>query len=67
MGRRSTDHSVKSLLRCRTFWFNFIVLIVTAADFIPAKYSAPAAAIGNVILRLMTSQACTVFPVTKSK
>lgn len=65
MDTPSTGSSVKFLLQSRTFWFNLIVVLVTVADFVPAKYSAPAAAIGNVTLRLMTSQACTVFPTKK--
>ncbi len=57
--------AAKSLLTSKTFWFNVICVVVTAADFVPAKYSAPIAAIGNVILRLISSQACTVFPTKK--
>lgn len=55
----------KHLLTSKTFWFNVIILAVTVADFVPQKYSLPTVAIGNVILRLMTSQACTVFPSKK--
>ncbi len=59
--------TAKSLLNSKTFWFNVIAVAVTASDFVPAKYSVPAASIGNVILRLISSQACTVFPTTKPK
>ncbi len=57
----------KHLLQSKTFWFNVIAVCVTASDFVPVKYAGPAAAIGNVLLRLISSQACTVFPVTKPK
>jgi hypothetical protein len=56
--------AAKSLITSKTFWFNAIVLLITVTDVVPTKYSAQAAVIGNVILRLMTSQACTLFPTT---
>lgn len=67
MDRLTTSVSAKSLLTSKTFWFNVIVLVVTVADFVPQKYGIPAAAIGNVILRLMTNQPCSVFPTTTKK
>lgn len=59
--------TTKHLLTSRTFWFNVIVITLSMSDFVPPKYGLPAAAIGNVILRLMTSQPCTVFPTPKNK
>ncbi len=41
---------------------NVVTLAVTVSGFVPAKYAVPATTVGNVILRLMTSQACTIFP-----
>lgn len=53
--------STKNILKSKTFWFNVLTLAVTVSGFMPAKYAAPVSAIGNVILRLITSQPCTIF------
>lgn len=57
----------KSLITSKTFWFNLLAVAVTLGDFIPSKYGLPLIAAGNIILRLMSSQAMTVFPTSTKK
>ncbi len=58
----------KHLLQSKTFWFNFIVITLTLADLqATSKYAPATIALGNVILRLLTSAPCTVFPTSKPK
>ncbi len=57
----------KHLLQSKTFWFNFIVIVLTVADVTPGKYAPLTIGLGNIILRLLSSAPCTVFPTTKPK
>lgn len=56
----STKVKAKHILKSKTFWFNVLTLVVTTAGFMPAKYAVPVSVFGNVILRLLTNQACTL-------
>jgi len=52
----------KSLFASRTFWFNVATMVVTFAGILPTKYAAPIAAVGNILLRIITDQPVHILP-----
>lgn len=50
----------KSIFQSKVFWFNLLTLVATISGYLPAEYAAPVAAIVNIALRFVTSQAVTV-------
>ncbi len=50
----------KSLFKSKTFWFNVTAAVVHFSGFIDPKYAVPVAAVGNIILRLLSSGEVTV-------
>lgn len=55
------NDTTKSLLQSKTFWFNLVTLAVTVGGFLPPKYAAPVLAVGNGLLRLISSGQVTLF------
>lgn len=45
----------KSLFKSKTFWFNVATVAVHLAGLLPASIAVPVAAVGNIILRFVTS------------
>ena len=50
----------KSLFKSKTFWFNVVATVVHFSGFVDPKYAVPVAAIGNIILRLLSSGEVTI-------
>ena len=52
----------KSLFVSKTFWMNMMMAVVAVAGSgaVPAKYSVPAIAIANIMLRLISSGGVSV-------
>lgn len=57
----------KHLFYSKTFWFNVATLAATYGNVLPPKYAGPVMTIGNILLRLITNQACTIFPNNKEQ
>ena len=57
----------KSIFHSRTFWVNVVTAVVAVSSGalgvpVPGEYAVPIMAIGNVILRLLTTDAVHVRP-----
>lgn len=52
----------KSLFKSKTFYFNLLTFGLGYAGYLPAEYAGAVAAIGNIVLRLLTDQPVHVVP-----
>lgn len=52
----------KSLFASKTFWFNIASALVYFSGALAPKFAVPLAAVGNIIIRVLTSQPVTVLP-----
>lgn len=58
----------KNILKSKTFWFNAIAGVIGLAqqyglfEMIPAPYGAAAVILGNLVLRVVTTQPVTILP-----
>lgn len=52
----------KNILQSRTFWFNVATAAITYAGYLPPQYATYIVAVGNIILRFLTTQPVTLVP-----
>ncbi len=52
----------KSIFLSKTFYFNLAMAAIGIADILPPKYSVPLAAVGNMALRLISSDPTHIIP-----
>ena len=50
----------KNILKSKTFWFNITAAVVHYSGSLNPKYAVPVAAVGNILLRLLSSGEVTV-------
>jgi len=57
---------MKSILKSKTFWLNLLGGVAAVSGYLPAnQYTLAAAAVANIILRLMTNQPVSIPGITK--
>lgn len=52
---------LKHILRSKTFWFNVFTLALSLAGFLPPKWAGIVLPIGNIGLRIVTTEGITIF------